>query len=168
MPGRKMMSVKAILENGNRSHLTKDEIEKRQEKEEELKKLNSDRIRPPTWLGKTAKKIFKDIVKELESINILVNVDVYGLAILSDAMEKYITCTITLHTEEMKLPQETKFDTIYVENPTVKTQMKYAEVFNKYAANFGLSPASRLKIIQQNTPELDDDEKEFEDNFGDV
>lgn len=165
MAGRKNMSVKAILENGNRSHLTKSEIEKRQQQEEELKKLNCDKIKPPTWLGKVAKKVFKDIVKELESINILVNVDVYGLAILSDAMEKYIKCTITLHSEEMKIPQETKFDTIFVENPTIKTQMKYADIFNKYAANFGLSPASRLKIIQQNTPELDEDEEEFERDF---
>lgn len=166
MAGRKNMSVKAILENGNKSHLTKADIEKRQQQEKELQKLNSNKIKPPGWLGKIAKKIFKDIVKEMQSINILVNVDVYGLAILSDAMEKYIKCTVTLHSEEMKIVQATKGGgEIQIENPTVKTQMKYAETFKKYSADFGLSPASRLKIIQNNSPELDEDEAEFGREF---
>ncbi|MDT8717614.1 phage terminase small subunit P27 family [Clostridium sp. 19966] len=162
------MSVKTILEAGNKSHLTKDEIEKRQDQEKQLEKLNSDRIRPPTWLGKVGKRIFKDIVKELEALNILVNVDVYGLAITSDAMDKYIRCTMALHTEMLKTKQTTKSGFTEVENPLVRTQLKYAEVFNKFSANFGLSPASRLKIVQQNSPELDEDERNFEDDFGDV
>lgn len=105
MPGRKNMSVKSILENGNRSHLTKDEIEKRQQQEKALEKLQSNKIRPPTWMSKMGKKIFKDIVKNLKEIDILVNVDVYGLAICADAMEKYIRCTIALHTENLRKEQ---------------------------------------------------------------
>jgi P27 family predicted phage terminase small subunit len=168
MPGRKNMSVKTIIENGNRSHLTKDEIDKRQEQEKTLEKLNSDKIRPPTWLSKVAKKIFKDIVKELQEINVLVNVDIYGLAIASDAMDKYSRCTMALHTEMLKINQVSKLGVSEVENPLVKTQIRYADIFNKYSANFGLSPVARLKIVQQNTPELDDDEREFEEEFGNV
>lgn len=168
MPGRKGMSVKAILESGNRSHLTKGEIEKREEQEKQLEKLQSNKIRPPTWLGKVAKKIFKDIVKEMQAINILVNVDVYGLAICADAMEKYIRCTMALHTEMLRVQQITKIGVTEVENPLVKTQIRYADIFNKYSANFGLSPVARLKIIQANTPELDDDERKLDEDFGDV
>ncbi|MFL0198340.1 hypothetical protein ACJDU8_22650 [Clostridium sp. WILCCON 0269] len=79
MPGRKIMFVKAIFQNGSRSHLAKDKIDKGQEQEKVLEKLQSNKICPPTWLEKVGKKIFKDIVKELHAINILVNVDVYGL-----------------------------------------------------------------------------------------
>lgn len=166
MAGRNNMSVKQIIENGNKSHLTKAEIERRQENEKQLEKLDSSKIRPPKWLGKDAKKVFKDIVKEMRVLDILVNVDVYGLAIIADAMEKYIMCTVTLHSEELKIITVTKFGEKLVENPTIGTQRKYAEIFNKYAANFGLSPASRLKIINQNMPELDNDEEEFEREFG--
>ncbi|WP_373845378.1 phage terminase small subunit P27 family [Clostridium sp.] len=168
MPGRKNMSVKAILENGNRSHLTKDEIEKRHEQEKILEKLQSNKIRPPTWLGKVGKKIFKDIVKELKAINILVNVDIYGLAITADAMDKYIRCTIALHTEMLRVDEITNSGITQKENPLVKTQIRYAEIFKKYSSDFGLSPAARLKIVQANTPELDDEEENLNEDFPDV
>ena len=168
MPGRKNMSVKAILENGNRSHLTKDEIEKRHEQEKILEKLQSNKIRPPTWLGKVGKKIFKDIVKELKAINILVNVDIYGLAITADAMDKYIRCTIALHTEMLRVDEITNSGITQKENPLVKTQIRYAEIFKKYSSDFGLSPAARLKIVQVNTPELDDEEENLNEDFPDV
>lgn len=165
MAGRKNMSIKQIIENGNKSHLTKEEIEKREQQEKKLEKLNSNKIKPPVWLGKDAKKIFKDIVKEMKVLDILVNVDIYGLSIIADAMEKYIKCTVTLHSEEMKITTMTKKGPVVIENPTIKTQMKYADVFNKYSQNYGLSPSARLKIVQQNTPEVDDDEAEFEREF---
>jgi P27 family predicted phage terminase small subunit len=168
MPGRNNYSVKTILENGNRSHLTKDEIEKRQEQEKTLEKLQSNKIRPPTWMSKIGKKIFKDIVKELQAINILVNVDVYGLAICADAMDKYIRCTIALHTEDLRIQQIGKLGVSDVENPLVKTQIRYADIFKKYSSDFGLSPASRLKIVQTNTPDLDEDEENFNEDFGNV
>lgn len=168
MAGRKNFSVKAILENGNKSHLTKDEIEKRQQQEKTLEKLQSNKIRPPTWLSKVGKKIFKDIVKELQAIDILVNVDIYGLAIISDSMDKYIRCTMALHTEMLRVDEVTNSGITQKENPLVKTQMRYADTFKKYSADFGLSPVARLKIVQANTPDLDDDEKEFDEEFGDV
>lgn len=168
MPGRKNYSVKQILEGGNRSHLTKDEIEKRQEQEKTLEQLQSNKIRPPTWMSKNGKKIFKDIVKEMQAINILTNVDVYGLAICADAMDKYIRCTIALHTETLRIQQVSKIGVSDIENPLVKTQIRYADIFKKYSSDFGLSPVARLKIVQANTPELDDDEKQVEKDFGDV
>lgn len=53
-----------------------------------------------------------------------------------------------------------------IENPLIKTQLKYAEMMKKYSSEYGLTPAARLKIVQNNTPELDEEEKEFRRNFG--
>ena len=125
-----MISVSQILANGNKSHLTNEEIEKRQEQEEKLKRLPKDKIRPPTWLSKDGKSIFKKIVKELDAVDILANIDNYNLAILANSLEKYIEC-------------------------------------KKLGAEFGLSPAARLKIIQE-AEELDEEEKEFNEDFGNV
>lgn len=167
MSGRKATTVLRIIEQGNKSHLTKAEIEKRKEAEEEIKKLNSNKIKPPKWLGKEAKKIFKDIAKELEVIDLLANVDIYALSILSDCMEKYIKCTVALHAEEMTTEYTNKKGIKnIIENPLIKTQLKYAEMMKKYSSEYGLTPAARLKIVQNNTPELDEEEKEFRRDFG--
>ena len=164
-----MMSVDAIIAAGNKSHLTKEEIDIRKQQEEELKKLNSDKVKPPTWLSKVAKKIFKDIASELQTIELLKNIDNYGLAVLSDAISKYIECTIQMHNEELMIEYTNKNgNTNVIENPLIRTQIKYAEVVRKYSSDFGLSPAARLKIIQQNTPELSEEEEDFRRKFADV
>lgn len=166
LAGRNAYSVEAIIANGNKSHLTKKEIEERQKNEALLKKLSRNTIKPPKWLGKEGKKIFKDIVDELQAIEILVNADSYGLAIMSDTLEKYIKCTIALHAEDLKIENYDKKGNVnIVENPTVKTQLKYLDAFHKYASVFGLSPAARIKLIQNNMPELDDEDQEFESEF---
>lgn len=164
---RKVISVSQILANGNKAHLTKEEIEKRQEQEEKLKKLSSDKIRPPTWLNKGAKKIFKDIVKELEALEILANIDTYNLSILANAFDKYIEATLKLNSDELTIEHVNKkgFSTTQ-KNPLITVQMEYAELVRKVSGEFGLTPAARLKIIQDNSKELDEDEKEFNRKFG--
>lgn len=167
--GRKMISVEQILASGNKSHLTKKEIEERQSKEEELKKLKKDKIRPPTWLGKRAKKIFRDIVKELNEIDILANIDNYNLAILANAMEKYIECTIELNSDTLTIEHVNKkgFTTVQ-KNPLITIQLDYASLIRSSSSDFGLTPSARLKIIENNTPIEDEDEKEFKKEFEDV
>lgn len=166
LAGRKPKSIKAIIAEGNKLHLTKDEIEKRQEQEETLDKLKSDKVKPPTWLGKLGKKVFKDIVLQMKELDILKNVDVYGLAMASDAVDKYIQCTIALHTEELTVESVTRNGITMVENPLIKTQRKYADQFRKFSADYGLSPASRLKIVTQNMPDIDLEDEEFNRKFG--
>ncbi|MBI6038156.1 phage terminase small subunit P27 family [Clostridium perfringens] len=166
--GRKMISVSQILANGNKSHLTNEEIEKRQEQEEKLKCLPKDKIRPPTWLSKDGKSIFKKIVKELDAVDILANIDNYNLAILANSLEKYIECTRKLNCDELTVTHINKrgFETTQ-KNPLISIQIQYADVIKKLGAEFGLSPAARLKIIQE-AEEFDEEEKEFNEDFGNV
>lgn len=163
-----MISISQILANGNKSHLTNKEIEKRQEQEEKLKKLPKDKIRPPTWLSKDGKSIFKKIVKELEVIDILANIDNYNLAVLANSIEKYIECTRKLNCDELTVTHINKrgFETTQ-KNPLISIQIQYADVIKKLGAEFGLSPAARLKIIQE-AEDVDEEEKEFNKDFGNV
>ncbi len=166
MAGRKKMSIEAILANGNKSHLTKDEIEDRKAKEEKLSKLASDKIKPPTWLSPRAKKIFKDTVKELEAIQLLVNIDTYNLSILADAMDKYIKCTIDLHNAEyVETFINNKGGESKLRNPLITVQLDYGNLVRKVSNDFGLTPSARLKIIDDNTPELSDEDKDVADEF---
>lgn len=165
---RKMISVNQIIANGNKSHLTNEEIEKRQEQEEKIKKIPRDKIRPPTWLSKDGKSIFKKIVKELEVVDILANIDNYNLAVLANAIEQYIECTRKLNCDELTITHINKrgFETTQ-KNPLISIQIQYADVIRKLGSDFGLSPAARLKIIQE-ASELSDDEKELNKDFDDV
>ncbi len=163
------MSIESILAAGNKAHLTKAEIRERKKQEEQLNKLRSDKIKAPSWLGKDAKKIFKKIVEELQEIGLLCNVDVHGLTVLADSIEKFKYCTISLLGEDLTMEYTNKAGFAnMIENPMVKTQLKYAEMIRKYSADFGLSPVARLKIVQSSMPEMDDDELEFDGMFGNV
>lgn len=164
-----MQSVKTM-----KKHLTKEEIEEREEQEEKLKVLPSDKIRPPTWLDKMGKKIFKDIVVNLEPIEILANVDTYNISILADAMSKYIVATKQLE-EDINAVHDSSNGLLvlhvnksgasnWVENPLIRIQVKYSEMVKKYSSVIGLNPASRLKIISINSSEGEDDE--FDKDFG--
>lgn len=169
MAGRKKMSIDTILANGNKSHLTKDEIENRKAKEEKLSKLASDKIRPPTWLSPRAKKIFKDTVKELESIQLLANIDTYNLSILADSMDKYIKCTIDLHNADyVETYTNNKGGESKQKNPLITVQIDYGNLVRKISNDFGLTPSARLKIIDDNTPEISEEERDIEDEFPDL
>lgn len=163
-----MISVNQIIANGNKSHLPNEEIEKRKEQEEKLKKLPRDKIRPPTWLSKEGKSIFKKIVKELEVVDILANIDNYNLAILANSIEKYVECTRKLNCDELTVTHINKrgFETTQ-KNPLISIQIQYTDVIKKLGSEFGLSPAARLKIIQE-ASDISDDEKELNEDFEDV
>lgn len=163
----KNKSIESILENGNKAHLTKEEIRLRKKQEEQLKSLRTDKIKPPTWLGKDAKKVFKKIVLELDVIGLLCNVDIYALAVLADAIEKYIMCVMSLHGEDLTVEYTNKAGFAnYIENPIIKTQLKYAELIRKYSSDFGLSPVARLKIVHSSAEKMSDEEMDFESDFG--
>ena len=162
-----MISVDKILAEGNKSHLTNDEIEKRQKQEEKLKALPKDKIRPPTWLSKDGKSIFRKITKELEAVDILATIDIYNLAVLSNAIEKYIEATRKLNCDDLTVEHVNKRGfTTTQKNPLINIQIQYADVIKKLGSEFGLSPAARLKIIQEES-ELDEDEAQFKEDFGD-
>jgi len=152
-----------------KKHLTNEEKELRTKQEEILKELPSDKIRPPTWLSPRAKKIFKEIVKELGSTQILVNLDVHDLSVLSGAFDKYIDATIALNTGTLTVLETNKNgSTKEVPSPYIRIQNAYSDTIKKYSVEFGLTPASRQRLIEINTEMKDEDEKEFESKFGDV
>jgi P27 family predicted phage terminase small subunit len=144
-------------------HMSKEEIESRQKQENILRQLSSDKIRPPSWLNPKAKKIFKDIARELAGLDLLANVDNYTLAVLADAFEKYINATQQLDGQDLMVEYTNKAGaTNTIENPLVRTQIKYAELIKKYSGEFGLSIAARLKLISNHSNEDGDD---FDNDF---
>lgn len=152
-----------------KKHLTNEEKETRLKQEEILGELPKDKIRPPTWLSKRGKKIFKEIVTELDPIKILANLDVHNLAVLSDTFDKFVEATIALNTSPLTVLETNKNgSTREVPSPYIRIQTRYSDLIKKHAVEFGLTPASRQRLIEINTELKSEDEEEFEDKFGDI
>lgn len=113
-------------------HLTKSEIEARKQAEEKLKG-GTDKIKPPSYLNYNAKKIFKYIVKELESSGILTNLDIYVLASCSVALDRI--------QEAEKLLNEDILNT-----NALRIKDSYMKEFFRCCNELSLSPQSRAKL----------------------
>lgn len=139
-------------------HFTKDEIRRRRENENKLKG-NTNTIKPPTWLNKNQKKIFKFVLNEFKDTDILSNKDVYLLtqgAVIIDRLE------------ELEKNINEKFDSIYDKRLMI-ARNSYMRDFYRYCNELCLSPQSRAKlsnIIKDKTQEdpllklLDTEEEE--------
>jgi len=160
--GRKRQSVKQLQRKG-KTHLTKTEIEKRKAEEEEIKKLKSE-FHAPSHMKGHARKIFNYIKNNLSDLELLANVDKYGLCILAESIAKYIEISERLRDEDYLVEHTNKkgYTNTHV-NPLVRIQNNYADQIKRYSSEFGLTPAARLKIISVNTKESID---EFENDFG--
>ena len=116
-------------------HMTEEEIENRKEAEAELRG-NNDKIKPRASLSKTQKKIFKDIVKELEASGILGNLDIYIL-------ETTCICIDRIRTIEDLINEDSN---LLMDKTLMATKDKYQKDFFRCCNELSLSPASRAKI----------------------
>jgi P27 family predicted phage terminase small subunit len=164
--GRKAIPIELQLINGNKNRLTKSEIEARRSAEQRLKP-KADRIRPPAWLSPVAKREFKRIVKEMDGLEVLTNVDVNVLALYCDAYAAYVDCTRIIEDEGLMVEYTNKAaETNKVPHPLLTKKKQLAEQMKALATEMGLTPASRAKLAM---PRQDEKEPtEFERLFGDV
>ena len=135
------------LLEGNPNRLTKSEIDRRVEAEESLQ-FNSDKIKPPTWLNMEAKKVFKQVVKEFENSNLLVNIDIYAIALFCDAYSSYIECTRIIERDGMTIEGSRAAEAGVVAHPLMAKKIQLATQMDKQMSKFGLSPVDRAKLVQ--------------------
>ena len=162
MAGRPRQKVDTLKKN-----LTKEEKEIRYKQEELLAEIPSDKIKPQPWLNTRGKKIFNDIKKCLEGTSILANIDVFGLSIVANEMDKYIEAQLNIQDSGTTVIEEQRNgSTKEVKSVHLQIQKEASEVFSKLGTRYGLDPQSRQKIIDINTEPVDDEEREFDSKFG--
>ncbi len=116
-----------------------------------------------------SKKIFNDIKKNLSDVSILVNVDVYGLSILANEIDKYIQAELNIQASGTTSIEAYKNGlSKEVKSVHLQIQKDASEAINKLSNRYGLDPQSRQKIIEINTEPLNEDEMEFRDKYGNV
>lgn len=116
-------------------NLTKEEKEIRVKAEEKLKG-GADKITPPKYLSKGQKKIFKNIVEELEASGILGNLDIYILSTCSIALDRMQEIEKTINEN----PSLIRDKDLRLAND------KYTKDFFRCCNELSLSPQSRAKI----------------------
>lgn len=116
-------------------HNTKEEIEARKKQEEKLKGL-ADKIKPPKYLNKDQKKIFKYIVDELKVSGILSNLDIYVLATCSIAISRLTEIEKQINEDITNLWDKT----------LMSSKDKYTKDFFRCCNELSLSPQARAKI----------------------
>lgn len=155
--------IKLHLLEGNKNKLTKEEIDKREKAEESLK-FDTNKINPPEWLNDHAKKVFKQIVKEFKKSELLVNIDVYAIALFCDAYNSYIECTRIIEKEGYIIEGSRAAEAGIVAHPLMAKKIQLSAQMDKMMSRFGLSPVDRTKLVMN----LQKDDKGKDDTgFGD-
>ncbi|WP_035430875.1 phage terminase small subunit P27 family [Bacillus sp. UNC322MFChir4.1] len=139
MSGRNRQPLSVIQGKGRSNHLTKDEIQKRQEQEEAVKGF-TDNIVAPKYLTASQKKEFERLSNELVRLKIFSNLDVDSLARYIDSRDQYVNL--------IKLLRKTKPSDDF----KLYSQMQRSKnlLFNECrsaASDLGLTITSRLKLI---------------------
>lgn len=119
-------------------HFTSEELKKRIDGEAKLKG-ESDRLKPPAYLTPAQKKIFRYILTNLKSSEILGNLDIYVLTECS-------ICIDRMQTIEKKINESDLLDPALV-----AVKEKYTKAFFRYCNELSLSPQSRAKLANINT-----------------
>ena len=129
-----------------KKHLTVLEGQKKVDAEDQIRTEKNQLKRPPTWLiDDVAKKEWRRIVKELDKINIVGNLDRNNIGGYCNAFANYVKATEILSQQTYYVDRETRTGVIVVKNPMVDIQRTYAEEMRKFASLCGLTIDARLK-----------------------
>lgn len=120
-------------------HISKTDRERRISAEQSLKG-NADNIKPSKHLNARQKKIFKSIVQELESSNILSNLDIHILDITAIAIDRLQSIDKMIN-DNLDL---------YKDKDLMRLRKECINDIDKFGIHLCLSPESRAKIANIN------------------
>ena len=115
------------------------------------RKLNEAEPKPkrkapicPKWLEDEAKKEWKRLAKKMETLGILTEVDMAAFAGYCQAYARWKEAEefLTLHGPTVRTPSG-----YWQQVPQVSIANNYLKLMGKFASEFGLTPASRSRII---------------------
>lgn len=120
--------------------------------------------RTPAWLvDSEAKKEWRRLIKELDKIEIVGNLDKNNLIGYCNAYANYKKATEELREAPFCVQKETRNGPVMVRNPLIDIQKLYAEEMRKFASLCGLTIDSRLKAAVTKTTKK---EADLEEKFG--
>ena len=137
--------------DGSKPKRSNEEIRRRKENEKALK---------------VAKKEFKYIVEETQSIELLTNLDVHTLAVYSNVYEQYVMCNQQLLEDGIIVGANKASETVIAAHPLFVKQAQLFDQLRKMQTDLGLSPSSRAKLALHAA--LTSDKSKEEEEFDNV
>ena len=98
----------------------------------------------PKWLEPEARKEWRRLAKQMEEIGVLTDVDMAAFAGYCQAFARWKEAEefITQHGSIVKTPSG-----YWQQVPQISIAQTYLKIMHKFAEQFGLTPASRSRII---------------------
>ena len=152
--------------NNNDTRMTKDEIEKRREAEN-LLKAAKDKLKPPNWLGKIARKEFKFIIDETRNIELLSNLDLHTLSIYCNVYEQHIQMNNLILSDGIMVAANKSSEAVITSHPLFIRQNQLVDQMRKMQTELGLSPSARAKI-SLNKVNAEKPKDTIEERFGNL
>lgn len=108
--------------------------------------------KPPEWLSRRGKKIFRDFAKITEAMDVLTVADHDALAMLADALDDYRTAAESIRKQgaTYKVVNRDKTELIKA-NPAVTQKADAWRRVQSGMAKFGLDPTSRAGLVVNNS-----------------
>lgn len=158
---RKAENIDNLVANG-KTHISKAEIEKRQENQLEI---DTDKIMIPDFVLQEPEAInlWNALQDQLIDKKLLNNFTAPTFAILCDSWAKYIKASTDVRENGITKMIETKNGFNEIQNPAVLVMTKFSDQIKKYAVEFYLTPAAIASYGKNNRKkqEVDLFEKEF-------
>lgn len=165
----KSARLQLLQDNPNKKN-TK-ELKKRAEAEERLQ-MSADEIRAPSWLDRAGTDVFEFIKKELLSVELITNPDVYSMAMYASWYSQYVTLNRQFKKMQREYKKEYREKKEEAEtnnepfnepselygNPLSKQMDTCSRNMRAFGSDLGLSPSARAKLaIKLAQDEGDDD-----------
>lgn len=135
--------------NGGK-HWTAAEVEARQAASDGVKRKGKVALRAPVWLGPDALKVWRRMLRQVEGLDLLDNLDENVLAIYCDAVVKYREAS-------KKMGEATLTD------DDIKAVQAWARLVAAYADKLGFTPAARARLVKKKADETLDNFSEFDE-----
>lgn len=147
-------------------HLTNAEKEDKNQQEELLILGREQLENPPSWLSdEIAIEEFKRVVEELNSVDIVGNLDLSNIGGYCNAFSTYVCAVDKLKNKELLIKQVSKSGIKLVGNPYLTIRDNAASEMRKFGALCGINVDGRLKLATIKTTQNDED---ITDEFGDI
>ncbi len=110
--------------------------------------------RPPTWLGKYGKKIWKELGQKLVEDKILTEIDLYSFEMLCGTYQMFAEARDAVFRPLDPATGKRRKQTLqeYMKGRNSQTQPEYIaykssyQLFKQYLTEFGISPSSRSRV----------------------
>ena len=131
---------------GEGKHWTKEQVEKRAEAAQSVKRKSPVKLKMPDWLNDESRLIWKKTLRDMKEFDVLDNVDADALAIYCDAVVNYQLATLEVRERGYTTENAQGTETV---SPYVRAAQSYARVVIQYSDKLGLNASARARLAKK-------------------